>query len=59
MGHESIDVMRMAMKRSLRRCCLPHGGGFAACRGERPAVAVYYLGLPWHLRYQLEGVVED
>ena len=27
--------------------------------GSRPSVAVYYPGLPWHLRYELEGVVEE
>ena len=27
--------------------------------GDRPSVAVYYPGLPWHLRYELAGVVEE
>ena len=27
--------------------------------GSRPSVAVYYPGLSWHLRYELEGVVEE
>jgi len=27
--------------------------------GSRPWVAAYYPGLSWHLRYELEGVVEE
>src|SRR5262245_6468936 len=27
--------------------------------GSRPSVTVYYPGVPWHLRYELEGVLEE
>ncbi len=27
--------------------------------GSRQSVAAYYTGLPWQLRYELDGVIED
>ena len=27
--------------------------------GIQPSVAVYYPGVPWYLRYEMEGVLEE
>lgn len=33
--------------------------GSLYAEGSRPAVAAYYPGVPWHLRYELAGVIEE
>jgi hypothetical protein len=60
MGYESIHVTRMGMTAIVATLLLaawPTASLHA--EGIRPSVAVYYPGLPWHLRYELEGVVEE
>jgi hypothetical protein len=60
MGHESIDVTRTGMKAIAAALLLAAWPAVSLhAEGERPSVTVYYPGLPWHLRYELEGVVED
>jgi hypothetical protein len=60
MGYESIDVTRMGMK-AIAAALLLAAWPAASLRaeGEWPSVTVYYPGLPWQLRYELAGVVED
>jgi hypothetical protein len=60
MGYESIDVTRMGIKAIAVALLLAAWPAVSLhAEGERPSVAVYYPGLPWQLRYELEGVVED
>ena len=60
MACESIDVTRTGMKAiaaALLLAAWPAGSLHA--EGERPSVSAYYPGLPWHLRYELAGVIEE
>jgi hypothetical protein len=60
MGYESIDVTRTGLRAIVAVLLL---GAWPAvsphAEGSRSSVVVYYPGLPWHLRYELEGVVEE
>jgi hypothetical protein len=60
MGYESIDVTRMGMKAIVAALLLAAWPAASLhAEGERPSVTVYYPGLPWQLRYELAGVIEE
>src|SRR5262245_14358908 len=60
MGYESVDVTRMGIRAIIATLLLAAWPAVSLhAEGDRPSVAVYYPGLPWHLRYELQGVVEE
>src|SRR5262245_64764771 len=60
MGYESVDVTRMGIRAIIATLLLAAWPAVSLhAEGDRPSVAVYYPGLPWHLHYELEGVVEE
>jgi hypothetical protein len=60
MGYESIDVTRIGVRAIVAVLLFAAGPAVSLhAEGSRSSVAVYYPGLPWHLRYELEGVVEE
>jgi hypothetical protein len=60
MGYESIDVTRKGMKAIAAALLLAAWPAASLqAEGSRSSVAVYYPGLPWHLRYELAGVIEE
>jgi hypothetical protein len=60
MGYESIDVTRIGVRAIVAVLLLAAAPAVSVhAEGSRSSVAVYYPGLPWHLHYELDGVVEE
>ena len=57
MGYESIDVTRTGIRAIVATLLLAAWPASLHAEGDRPSVAVYYPGLPWHLRYELAATL--